>query len=807
MKKILASLLISLFPSLLLADGLTPPAGDLSVSYLATIFGVVDGVLHGTGSQILGTMLGSFNASILVMASILLTYALFTSILNTAHQGEFLGQKWSSIWIPLRMVTGVALLLPKATGYSFIQILVMWVVVQGVGAADKVWGVALDYMNRNGTIVEPIQGLLEHRTVVQDNTSFFGLIGSKDAAVVMDHDNIFLVPKSGEILKSEVCMYTLYNGLVRQYKDQGIQVPDFASSLTVTGKNSSGADTGQIIDYTKDKGGFINFPGKMNGIFAKYKGACGSVGWDFIGKADNDQVANPANLTARDSASIGVRQMTLNLSSLAKNIANKLAPTYEKEVSAIDLKKDDFASDALIYTSADYFAIVKPALRGLYDKDAKAQKDFIQDAKDFGWVLAGSYYYKMAKLNESLRGITNLSIIKDQITPKFSADYDSGIFQDIKNPIILANLKRNLPASGGVIDTYIQSEKANAGGKGHSTQLSPSAPVDINADTYGSYLHNFLGSTFESIDDFQLKLQNGMNLGKDPILTLTGIGNDLVHLVETVWITFFSITTTLIVAGTVLGAAASFFVPASPIIGVLGALVGFVGLFMPIFTFWIMINLSLGATLAYYVPLIPFILFTFGAVTWFAVVFESVIAAPLVALGITHPEGHDFLGKAEQAVMLLASVFLRPMLMIFGFIFGIILSYISISLLNQGLQIALIFMRDLTGDFLHLVSQTTLMIVYSGLVLALINRSFGMIYEVPNKVMRWIGAPTESTPEEAMLGQIRGSVDNNISKLGQIGGDMSGSSVKEVGHTVDRASQMTKGQEDKKKGIEVSKAD
>ncbi|BBB15603.1 Dot/Icm secretion system protein DotA [Candidatus Rickettsiella viridis] len=794
MKKILVSLFIGLFPSLLLADSLAPPASDLSVSYLATIFGVVDGVLHGTGSQILGTMLGSFNAAILVMASVLLTYALFISILNTAHQGEFLGQKWSSIWVPLRMVSGVGLLLPKATGYSFIQILVMWVVVQGVGAADQVWNVALDYMNRNGTVIEPVQGLAS------------GGSGAGKSA-----DNTFLVTKSGDILKSEVCMYTLYNGLVRQYKGKGIEVPDFASSLSVTGKGPNGSNTGKLIDYTKDKGGFITFPGKMDGTFAKYQGACGSVSWDFIGKADNAQVANPANLTANDSASIGVRQMTLDMNSMAKGIANKLAPAYDDQVSKVTLKKDDplLVSNSLVYTSADYFAIVKPALRALKAGADTNLKDFIKDAKDTGWILAGSYYYQMAKLNESLRKINDLSVIKDQITPTFSPDYDSSVFKDINNPIILDNLKNNLPTKNGVIDDYIQNETTKAGNTSGGNQLFPSTGGDVSGTN--GLLRQFLGSTFQSVDEFQKKLQKGLdNSGADPILTLSSIGDDLVHLVESVWISFFVIVTAVVVLGGVTGAAVSFFAPAGPIIAVLGALFGFIGLFMPIFTFWLMINLSLGATLAYYVPLIPFILFTFGAVTWFVIVLESVMAAPLVALGITHPEGHDFLGKAEQAVMLLASVFLRPMLMVFGFIFGIILSYVSISLLNQGFSIALRFMGGLGQDWLHgdilgLVSQTTLMIIYTSVILALVNRSFGMIYEVPNKVMRWIGAQAENTPEEGMLNQIRGSVDSNMREIGQAGSQAVQSGMQQgVSDMRSIGKQMQANKANKDKGTTVS---
>ena len=66
---------------------------------------------------------------------------------------------------------------------------------------------------------------------------------------------------------------------------------------------------------------------------------------------------------------------------------------------------------------------------------------------------------------------------------------------------------------------------------------------------------------------------------------------------------------------------------------------------------------ALGITLQYMVPLYPFMVFTFGVISWLAMVIEAMAAMPLVALGLTHPEGHDFLGKAEQAMMLLLGVF------------------------------------------------------------------------------------------------------------------------------------------------------
>src|SRR3989338_11629156 len=76
MKRCLIALITTFFPILALAqDGsgslsFAPPASDYSVVFLGNIFGVVDGVLHGSGSQIMGAMFGVFNAAVLALGGI-----------------------------------------------------------------------------------------------------------------------------------------------------------------------------------------------------------------------------------------------------------------------------------------------------------------------------------------------------------------------------------------------------------------------------------------------------------------------------------------------------------------------------------------------------------------------------------------------------------------------------------------------------------------------------------------------------------------------------------------------------------------
>ena len=60
---------------------------------------------------------------------------------------------------------------------------------------------------------------------------------------------------------------------------------------------------------------------------------------------------------------------------------------------------------------------------------------------------------------------------------------------------------------------------------------------------------------------------------------------------------------------------------------------------------------------------------------------EAMVAAPLVALGITHPDGHDFVGKSTHAVMMLVGLFLRPVLMLIGLFASMILCQVSLSII------------------------------------------------------------------------------------------------------------------------------
>src|SRR5262249_6600617 len=75
--------------------------------------------------------------------AVIIIYATVVGVMQTAHEGEFMGKKWGGIWVPIRTVLGIATLVPTASGFSAIQLVMMWVILQGVGAANFLWATTL----------------------------------------------------------------------------------------------------------------------------------------------------------------------------------------------------------------------------------------------------------------------------------------------------------------------------------------------------------------------------------------------------------------------------------------------------------------------------------------------------------------------------------------------------------------------------------------------------------------------------------------------------------------------------------------
>ena len=233
-----------------------------------------------------------------------------------------------------------------------------------------------------------------------------------------------------------------------------------------------------------------------------------------------------------------------------------------------------------------------------------------------------------------------------------------------------------------------------------------------------------------------------------------------------------------------------------------------------------------GAVLAILLPLYPTIIFIVGIFGWLISVVEALISGPMVAIGLCHPEGSDFLGKAEMGIGILFQTFLRPVLIVFGVFFSV--SIINLSFLAFNIAYATQYANiaggnDTTlgsaiGDF-HSNWQAVLAVI---LALAMIYAytawqilSFCCIkmISMSNAILSWVSSGSDSNFTETIdimaetksklegdAGAIAAKAD--ISKaVNRLGGEFvegGVSTVRAARDEVNRAANMT--DEERRKG-------
>lgn len=755
----------------------TPPDTDVSVNYLGTIFGYVDGVLHGTGSQIIGTMFGVFNSAVLALGMFVLAYVTIVGVLKTAGEGSPLGKQWSSIWVPIKASLGVALLIPKASGYCAMQILVMFIVLQGIGVADAVWTAALGYLAKGGVIVQ-----------------------QSESAAEQDAEEVLQVAAS--IMASQVCMHSLEDQL-QKYLDDGkasayTTVPAFNGTIKIDN------DARNVL-----------FPGDLSTYegLEDLQGACGEVTWEppilpgWITEL-GDEMEDAMTQQINDSKGLAVYQMVLDLDPYAQQVVQNSYRSSDERIALGYLAKPDTADNTsqeewgsgdetkaqtllqgreLNDAAADYLNIMFPAVNAL--NRSFSDIEFIGQAIGEGWIMAGKYYFDMAALNEDADDTkTNNTNIKASPPPANFTDTKS---EDSRVQAILE-------AFGGTSSTYLEdlNKLVNNSDLGQIDPGSLKAPPGtylgdgINYEiTYGHVSTKDIDKQMKKIkmkkpkgNRFEKELQKISNkftkgamkivkmiigdlvkaqaTNANPVMIVAGIGYKLMGMALAMWL-----GATLLSVG---GAAAAASVP---IIGIgyaiaIGVLTNWM---VPLLLAPAAAMMGAGLMMAYYVPLIPFIVFTFAAIGWFIAVIESMAAAPIVAMGIIWPEGHEIFGKADQALLLIVNVFVRPSLMVLGLFFGIILSYAMVWLLNMGFFYS--FLKAVTGAKFSstmmanplglLIFIAVMIIVYMMLVMTIINKSFSLIHVLPDKIMRWLSGGTQEAfgAEAAQAAeQVRGGV-------------------------------------------------
>jgi len=720
-------------PSEAIAGIFDPATTDKSIEYLGMIFGDSIGNIHLGGStnsnSFLSNLFQIFNSIILAVAVIILSYVSTISTVNTAQEGQVMGKKWSSVWIPLRSAVGLLLLAPvPGSGYSSLQVLIMWVVLNGVGAADKMWDFVLDNLAQGISATQKAEINKEDITTLSKN----GTALAKD---------LFNSLVCIEVLKESI-KHNINNNRALNPIPAGQSLGDYFEPRILTANSLS-----QLLKFG------IENPNPPN---AFRQNICGEMEI-AVSLSDNDFIdQNNTPITPNVGEKTQILNWAFNLKKQAveimishiKPLAIEIATVRPTPANDIILPHHITNTPGLLYKAIYEYQKSMSRLTkqeamnkiGIYipaDKQSISES-VITQGKAFGWITAGSYYYLLSQgtLQNLLPTATESLIIKNQLY--------SGSSNLKKNTLQNTNLGVWEPQIQRYTDAISNKHRSISNLFNPPTELAISGnqpikltmPFEANtllddikteAPDLEPLINSFLNLNETALKDIQHSLSNNND---DPLLSQAMFGVKLMQAAEGCWVSIIiglfgsnAIATKL--------ASSSGISFLSLTIVLLPAILVFGGMI------W-----TIGATFAIYTPMVPYMMFVVTALGWFTLVIEAIVAAPIVALGLITP-AQDELGKVVPALGIMANVFLRPVLMVVGLIMAAKLYSTIISMVNLGFKFSFATLQQQTGT--SMFSWIVMLILYSGFIVTLINKCYALIYQLPDKVLRWIGVSGEQT--------------------------------------------------------------
>ncbi|HGM7032176.1 TPA: DotA/TraY family protein, partial [Serratia liquefaciens] len=156
----------------------------------------------------------------------------------------------------------------------------------------------------------------------------------------------------------------------------------------------------------------------------------------------------------------------------------------------------------------------------------------------------------------------------------------------------------------------------------------------------------------------------------------------------------------------------------------------------PVVYFIIFVLFGIGISLSIYLPFIPFIFWIAAAANWLVSVLVGATGGTLWAathIGIEGDKGH----RSSYGYVFLIDVMIRPMLMVFGFVFASIVIVALGTLLNLmfGSTIANVQANSITG----LASVIGILMVYARICTTAVTRVFSLQVTMPDYIISWLG--------------------------------------------------------------------
>lgn len=643
----------------------TPPPGDLSVDFLHQVFGTApDGVGLGGAGTIIAAMMAVFNLAVLSLAMLFVGYTTVVGTVNSAQDGVLLGKKMSSAWVPIRTVAGSALLLPLASGFSLIQMGVLWLAVQGVGVADAAWKAGMTAFGQTGSI---------------------GQISVPDAR-----------PLAANVLRSEVCMAIMnktYEATGR--KERIVAIKPGASAAQNSLYNSV------AVQNLSQFGARAGFEYRWQSDTRPGPAACGSLAWE-TGQIQmvRGQAINNDNPTGSKVADAARAKIMAAHTQAVDAMVNELRPVAQQ----IAISNRRPTAGVIEKAALNYSNAVAIAAKAAVDASPDAAREaFIQHAETGGWILAGTWYNHLLQLQDAVQSAANVIPISHTVR-----------IEDMEVSETLISYRDAMAFT----EEYLKDRSASPR-KSYEESIEDAKSFRSADDVW-----RILSVPFMSALDAITQHISGSNTS--PLMQLRDTGN------------------TIISAGFAIKAAAF-------------AMAGLAGSNVSELTVGNVFNLSdalktttstiewlsaalwgLGAMLAFYLPAVPAFIWGTAVLRWLASVAEAVLAAPLMAAFIIHPDGSETVGRAGPGMMLILAMVMQPVLLVCAFGFSVLMVYVA------GVLVNMMFIGMVAGatqgSLVGPISVLAYTSIYVAMMVMAMHACFSLTQAVPDNAMKFVGS-------------------------------------------------------------------
>jgi conjugal transfer/type IV secretion protein DotA/TraY len=704
------------------------PESDYSMSLVQALFSEVLGSNTTSSSGSYG-MLGGFffvlNSACLVAGGALFFYTAVVGILRTAQDGQILGQKWDSMWVPFRFVVFSALLVPMSSGFSLAQVGALGVATFGVGVADKAFSYAMNGLIQGQSYSHFVGSAGDDATVkAVVRQTLVGMIC--DATMAQHYDPSFSQGSSGSVFVPTAV--TGSNGaLTIQFGSAYPGTPVAMSEAVTTFPEPTSCGTIVFAGVTP--------PAANVGAATQQSFQQLSTNAAIQGISRNAtqimQNAEARGVMAAAQAMAGfanayVQQCTVD-SSGNQNCSSTLPDSQVIPQLANAFKNGQSAYLQAIQAGESQVQTLMNGPNANY-----LSQGFISDAESIGWMGAGMWFFRIAALETELKRSVGF-------TPSFTdPQIDPSDVTGMRNPAGFTNEVNQVIAQ--VIDpTSGQSlVPATVTGGPPTGPMASSLKISNPTDAMNQ-IKKGMDPSVEFAYFFGTMLGNDPTSSVHPLIQIKTMGDSILTYADMMLGFFLAVNAAAFVAvgvgsSTILGTG-------DP--GLATAAMGILAPLQTIFGLVLGAVYSIGIMLAVVMPLTPFITWFGGVIGWFVSLAELMVITPIAIAGHLDPEGHDVTGRGGAIYMVALEVVARPILMLAGLLFGCQLMwpltkafsycfFMAASVVQAGAS-------SLTWQPYAILTGIAMMSIYISITHTIVKKCFSLIQVFPAAAFRVIG--------------------------------------------------------------------